>query len=304
MPRSVLLTISIPLVFAASFLGRGLLERPAVADSSQTGDSRRIVAMAPSVTETLFALGLGDRVVGVSRFCDYPPEARTRPTVGGYLDPSFEAILSLRPDLVVMLVESQQSEAAFRKLGLPTLTVCHKNVEGILESLQVIGAACGAEREAEQLRSRLQARIERVEQQTAGRPRPRVLVVAGRTPGVGRLEDLYVAASDGHLDRLVELAGGRNACEHSTIRFPTVSSEGVLKLDPEVVLDLVSEASLAQFGRERLLADWQQVSRAAAVRTGRVCLVADDRATRPGPGFVLLLEQFARLIHPEVEWNE
>jgi iron complex transport system substrate-binding protein len=255
------------------------------------------------VTETLFALGLGERVVGVSRFCDYPPGARSLPKVGGFCDPNFEAIVARRPDLVIMLEESEQSEDAFHKLGLPTLSLCHKNLDGILESLLTIGRACGGEPQARSLQAELQARIGRVQQKTAGLGRPRVMVVAGRTPGGGRLEDLYIAASDGHLDRLVELAGGRNACPPGSIRFPTVSSEGVLKLDPDVIIDLVLEESLARYGREQLLADWQRVAQVEAVRTGRVYLIADDRATRPGPGFVILLEQFAKLIHPEVNWE-
>jgi iron complex transport system substrate-binding protein len=302
MQRWFFLTISIPLVFVGSFLARGLLDRTAAAIAPGPRECRRIVSMAPSVTETLFALGLGERVVGVSQFCDYPPEARTRAKIGGYLDPNFEAILGLRPDLVVLLVEDEQSATAFRKLGLPTLAVCHKNIEGILDSLLVIGRACDAESAARQLRTDLQARLDRVQRKTAGLARPRVMVVAGRTPGGGKLEDLYIAASDGHLDRLVELAGGQNAYSLGAIHFPTVSSEGVLKIDPDVIIDLVSEASLAELGRERMLADWRQVAQVAAVRNNRVYLVADDRAARPGPGFVLLLERFARLIHPEVDW--
>jgi iron complex transport system substrate-binding protein len=260
--------------------------------------------MAPSITETLFALGLGDRVVGVSRFCDYPPEACTRVRVGGFLDPNLEAIVALRPELVVLLVESEQTAVALRELGIPTLTVCHQNVESILESFRTIGQACGAEEQARTLLGDVTARIDRIREKTAGLGRPRVMVVAGRALNTEKLEEVFVASSDGHLDRLVELAGGVNAFPQGSVRFPTVSHEGILKINPEVIIELVTEHDRAQFGEERILRDWRQVAEVEAVRHGRVYLIADDRATRPGPGFVLLLQNFARLIHPEVGWSD
>jgi iron complex transport system substrate-binding protein len=302
MHRGLVLTVAITAVFAGSFLARGLVgqSEPAPAPPAQP---KRIVSMAPSITETLFALGLGDGVVGVSRFCDYPPEARTRAKVGGFLDPNFEAVLAQRPDLVVMLVESAQSETAFQKLGLPTVAVCHQNIEGIMDSLLVIGRQCGVAEESQRLHDELDARIRRVQRKTAGLARPRVMVVAGRSPGGGKLEDLYIAGADGHLDKLVELAGGQTAYPQQAIHFPSVSSEGVMNINPDVIIDLVSEAVMAEMGEQRIRADWQQVAEVQAVRQGRVYLVVDDRATRPGPGFIILLEQFARLIHPEVDWR-
>jgi iron complex transport system substrate-binding protein len=299
--RIILVTILV-LIFAGSAVAKRLLVDSEPCMPTAERPSQRIVSLAPSLTETLFALDLGDRVVGVSRFCLYPPQAAELPNVGGYVDPNFEAIVALRPDMVVMLEEHEQSMPAFKKLGLRTLTVRHKDIEGILASIPVIGRACGAEAKAAELVADIRRRLERVRQKTAGLPRPRVMVAVNRALGSGRLEDVYVAAGDGHLGRIVELAGGENACPPSAAHFPTVSSEGILYINPDIIIDVVKEQSAAELGIESIRADWQQVADVEAVRRGRVYVVSDDHATIPGPDFVSLVERLARLIHPEVDW--
>ena len=298
MRTRLLLAAIIVLVFVGSSLAKRLLVEPSRHLPSGGQRCERIVSMAPSITETLFKLGLGDRVKGVSQFCKYPPQAQDLPKIGGYVNPNFEAIVALRPDLVVLLEEHAESMPAFEKLGLPTLVVCHKNIDGILASIGAIGRACGAEAKAEAIVADIESRLTRVRQQTAGLPRPRVLVAVNRrAPGAGKLEDVYVAAGDGHLGQIVELAGGQNACEPGAARFPVVSSEGILHINPDVIIDIVDEQSAAELGTARIRADWRQVGQLAAVSSGRVYVVADDHASIPGPDFVALVERLARLIH-------
>ena len=116
------------------------------------------------------------------------------------------------------------------------------------------------------------------------------------------IEDVYVAGRDGHIDRIIELAGGRNALDEGSARFPVVSSEGILKIDPEVIVDLVPGLSGTELDRRTIRADWNQLAHVEAVRTGRVYVIDDDYAYVPGPRFILLVEKLARLIHPEVDW--
>jgi len=298
MRTRLLLAAIIILVFVGSSLAKRLLVEPARHAAADVPRGQRIVSMAPSITETLFALGLDDRVKGVSQFCKYPPQAQDRPKVGGYINPNFEAIVALRPDLVVLLEEHAESMPAFEKLRLPTLVVCHKNIAGILASITAIGRACGAGAKADAIVADIEARLTRVRLQTAGLPQPRVLVAINRrAPGAGKLEDVYVAAGDGHLGRIVELAGGQNACEPGAARFPVVSSEGILHINPDVIIDIVDQQTAADLGKARILADWQQVAEVEAVRQGRVYVVDDDHASIPGPSFVELVERLARLIH-------
>jgi len=293
----------IVLAFVASVLARAALREPDDAAVLPPENAQRIISMAPSATETLFALGLGDRVVGVTRYCDYPPEATERPQIGGYHNPNFEAVVSLRPDLVVLLEGSASSRESFAKLGIPVLEVCHKSLDGILDSMRTIGRATGSLDRAEEMVAQIETRMHEIRQKTDGLPQPRVMVVLDRTLGNGKIQNAYVAGADGHLDRMVELAGGQNACPPTAARFPVVSSEGMLRINPEVIIDLVSEIAASELDRATIEADWQQLDRIDAVRQGRVYVVDAEYATVPGPRFIRAVEDFARLLHPEVEWQ-
>ena len=259
--------------------------------------------MAPSITETLYALRLGDRVVGVTDFCRYPPEVKSVAKVGGYYNPSYEAIVALNPDLVILLSGDRQSVAAFNKLRIQTLVVCHNNVEGILDSFVRIGRVGEAEADAERISADIRARIERVRQKTAGLPRPSVLFAIRESPRPNKLGGVYVAGSDGFLDKIVVLAGGQNAYPQCAVRFPVVSAEGILWLNPDVIIDLTAGVVQEEHDRENILSAWQQVAGVKAVRTGRVHAVDEDYAIVPGPRFILLVEDLARLIHPEIDWQ-
>jgi iron complex transport system substrate-binding protein len=311
MPTKLILATSIVLIFVGSHLAKqhlsapSHLSEPALNETSPAPISdrhaRRIISMAPSVTETLFALGLGDRVVGVSRFCNYPPEAAQKPRIGGLFDPNFEAIVALHPDLIVLLDGSAENRPAFGKLRLPTLVVGHKSVDGILASITTIGQACGVQPRAEALAADLHARIRRVQAKVAGLPQPRVMFAVERTLGTGKVQDVYVAGADGHLDRIIALAGGQNAYQ-GTVRFPVVSSEGILKMNPEVIVDMVPRL-IPGADRTTLADDWQQLAQVDAVKHNRVFVLDDDYVSVPGPRFILFVEKLARLVHPEADWE-
>ncbi len=305
MGTRIFLAAAVVLVFAASFWAKARLDAhpPMVVQPAAFSHSRRIVSMAPSITETLYALGLGDRVAGVTSYCNYPPQACQKPKIGGYLNPNFEAIVALQPDLVVLLAEAGQPTTAFDKLGLATLRVDHRSVEGILDSIRLIGSACGAGEKARAIVADIDRRLGRIERATAGRTRPRVLIAIDRTLGTGRLEDVYIAGRDGHIDRIIQLAGGTNAYSQGKVRFPVVSPEGILEMDPQVIVDLVPGLAGREVDEAAIRADWESLGGVSAVRRGRVYLVADDFATVPGPRFILFVEKLARLIHPQVEWG-
>ncbi len=304
MRSKLILAAVIVVAFGASWAARAQLAPEGPEHTVRLGQANRIVSMAPSITETLFALGLGDRVVGVTRFCTYPPEVSNVRKIGGFQDPNFEAIVALRPDLVVLLQGHRDDEGPFRKLGVATLGVRHTDIEGILESIDAIGRACGAEDRARAIQADIHRRLDRVAGKIAGRPRPRVLFAIQRMHGTGRIQNLCIAGRDGHIHRIVELAGGDNASQERTVRFPIVSAEGLVRMDPEVIVDMAAGLSDAKLDPQAMLADWREFPQVAAVRNGRVYLVDDDYAFVPGPRFVLLVEKLARLFHPEVDWNE
>lgn len=304
MRTKLILAAIIVAVFAGSFLAKGFLDRPSPSAAPSNGEYRRIVSLSPSITEILFALGAGDRVVGVTSYCEYPPEARRRTRVGGYFNSNFEAIVALEPDLVVLRGVPGQSMPAFEQLELPTLVVSHNRVQDILDSITTIGGYCGAESEAAGLVAKIEAGMKQIQQKTAGLDRPRVMFAVERTLGSGRIEDVYIAGQDGFLDKVTTLAGGRNACPITAARFPVVSIEGIMKINPQVIVDLVAKRSQNDLDAETILADWQQLADVEAVRNGQVYLVDDDFAFIPGPRFLLLAEKLARLIHPQVNWEQ
>src|SRR5688500_12074017 len=200
----------------------------------------RIISLAPSTTETLFALGLGDRVVGVTRYCEFPPEARSKPSIGGYYDPNYEAVVDARPDLIITLPEHVEVRRELQKLGLAFLTVDHRKVPGILESVETLGAACGVPEKAAALRADLAARIRELAARTAGRPCPRVLGSIGRMAGDESMTRITACGRGGFYDELIGLAGGVNAFERE-VSFPAISPEGLLAARPDVIIDLHPE---------------------------------------------------------------
>ncbi|MBI3014734.1 MAG: ABC transporter substrate-binding protein [Candidatus Tectomicrobia bacterium] len=299
----------VTVIFSATFLARvaffGSLPRaeelpsPNAASAKGTQFCARIVSLAPSITEVLFALGFGDQIVGVSEYTRYPPEAIGKPRIGGYINPNYEAIVRLDPTLVVLLGEHWGARKALEELGLRTLLVNHKTVEGILDSMRRLGAACGKERQAAEVVSRIEERVQSIQERTRGLPRPRVMISVGRNFSGENLVDVYVSGRDGFYNELLTLAGGVNVYEGETAKLPVLSREGLLHLNPEVIIDMIGDKVNNHIGDEEVLRLWRSVPGIEAVRRGRVYVFHQDYAVIPGPRFVLLLEDLARTLHPE-----
>ena len=307
--RTVALAGFVLIVFAASLVVKALLYHdnpgPAApaAGSVPRGRPSRIVSLAPSITEILFALDLGDGVVGVTRYCDHPPEAATRAKVGGYYDPNYEAIVALAADLVILLPEHEEPRARLAALGIETLAVGNGTTTGIVDSILTVGARCGAEAKAGEIVADIRARLARVAERTRGLPRSRVLVSVGRAMGSGGLKDVYFAGEGTLYDEAISLAGGENACRGGGAPYPKLTAEGVLLLDPDAIVDLVADLEANGWSEDAVLADWRSIPGARAVETGRVHILAKVYAVRPGPRFVFLVEDLARILHPEADWG-
>lgn len=292
--RRWILIVTALAAFGGSYaLKRSLSHRPE-ASPSASGGAVRIVSLAPSITETLFELGLGDRVVGVTRYCTFPPEARTKPQVGGYYDPSFEAVAGMKPDLVITLTEHEEVRKELRKLGLASLTVDHTTVPGILSSILKIGHACGCPEKASEVHDRLGSRLREIGRKTAGRTRPRVLISIGRMAGDASMNRITVCGRKGFFQELIGLAGGENAFGRE-IDFPALSAEGVLKTNPDVIVDLWPDLREKGLDSEAIRRQWKSIPGLRA----RICVIGESYAMIPGPRIALLLEDLARAFHPE-----
>ena len=262
---------------------------------------QRIVSTAPSVTEMLFALGLGDRVVGVTSFCHNPPAARDKPKIGDYLRPNIETIVSMRPDLVVTLAEHGELVPQLERLGVRTLPLRHNNLDGVYRSLAELSREAGVAERGAKLVDRIRADLEAVRAKAVGLPRRKTIFIVGRTPGA--VQDLMAVGQGPFLNELIAIAGGVNIFAQAGQFYPRIPREEILAGRPEVILDMgdmsVTDA-VTEAHKRSVAALWaREFPDLPAVREGRAYAVADDRYVVPGPRVAETAEMLFRLIHPE-----
>lgn len=263
---------------------------------------QRIVSLAPSLTEMLFALGVGDRVVGVTRYCAFPPEARDRAEVGGHLDPNFEAIVALEPDLVVLIPSGELNGGRLQQLGLSVLEIDQHDVRSMLESVSILALRCGVVERGKELRTDLERRLAAVAAMVRGENRPRTIVVVGHDIGGGTVRSVWTAGPDTFYDDVLEIAGGVNAIDGGLVRYPELSREGLAVLDPDVVLDVVAGVEERGAEIDEILAAWGGLSELRAVREGRVHVLEGDVMVVPGPRLPEMVRTVALALHPKLEW--
>lgn len=268
MLRKIIALLAAALLFAGC--GERIVQKP------HTG--LRIIAMAPNTAEILYALGLSNKIAGVSRFCSYPPEVKNKSSVGGLYDPNWEMIVALQPDLVIGLKTQKEIETQLKALGIAFLGVSHEHIDDILQSILTIGKACDAESAAQQLFQTLERSASEHSIFSDVR-KPKVLVCVGHDESLSRM---YVAARGTFYDELIGCAGGTNACESTTGNYPEISPEGLAAMNPDVVIDILP--TLGNFSSK-------------AWKPYRAVCLTNDYAWIPGPRFVLLLQDFAKAIH-------
>lgn len=263
------------------------------------------MSLAPSLTETLFALGLGDRVVGVTRYCADPPEVKELPRIGGHLDPNFEAIVALRPDLVVSIPSSDETARRLESLNVPIVSVDQHDVSGVTESISLLAEICGVPDRGEALRATVEARLQAVSDFVAiVVDRPRVVVAVGHDIGGGVVRTVWAAGPDTFYDGVIEIAGATNAVEGGIVRYPELSREGLAALDPDVVLDVVAGIEDRGLDLDTIRDGWRKLTELRAVREDRVRVLTGDVMVVPGPRLPEMVEAMARAIHPELDWNQ
>ncbi|MBM2841017.1 MAG: Fe/B12 periplasmic-binding protein [Bacteroidetes bacterium] len=234
--------------------------------------AQRVISLAPSITETLFALGAGDQVVGVTDFCNYPSEANTKNRVGGVINPNIETIISLKPDLIILSMEGNVREdfGKLSGLGVPVFVTNPRSLAGIHKSIADIGALTGRTENAERIVRTMERREDSI--RALSKTQKRALLVVS-------LQPLIVLGSKTFLAELLELAGGTNIAGQSASTYPTLSREAVVEANPDIVIvmsDVLKDlAELLTFFPE-----WKDL---AAIRNHHVFRVNSDIISRPGP---------------------
>lgn len=251
---------------------------------------QRLVTIFASNTELVAALGLVDRIVGVEEYTRFPPEAAVRPKVGGRLGFSVDAVVAQRPDLVIVTPARQAANQLvdpMERIGVPVIVLLSRSVGEVLDNIRLVGRATGVPERGAALAQLLQARLDRVAQQVAGRPAPRIVMVTGRV-GNGML---LVARSDTYTGEAMVLAGGRFAITGRGA-VAQVSPEAILASDPDVLLFAGTQAALDDLVRSP---GWRDMR---AVREQRAVTVSRSEFLIPGPRTIDGIERLARWLHP------
>ncbi|MBF8302051.1 MAG: Periplasmic binding protein, iron complex transport system substrate-binding protein [Candidatus Dadabacteria bacterium] len=256
---------------------------------------RRIVSLSPSITEIIYGLGAWENVVGVTIYSDFPPEAKNLPKVGGWVNPNLEAILALKPDLVIMIEDQDRIFGdKIRKIGLKTLAVESNNtIKDISNSISKIGKTLGKEKEAHKVIEILNSNLEQIRNKTNNANPKRVLFIVGRNPGT--LEDIYVIGSRNFIDEIITLSGGENVV--STYRFSIkISKEAILSLNPEVIIEVNHE----NINKNEALKIWDGLKEVSAVKNKEFYIIADTTLLHPSQRISEGARILAEILHPEV----
>jgi len=277
-------------------------EQPAYAPAdqdnaeSQKETPHRVISLAPSITEIIFLIGAQDKLVGVTRYCDYPPSANKIAKVGGFLDPSYESIVRLAPDLVLTLEEHRDHRKALDDLGIKTFTVSHRFLGDVMNSVISIGKVLGREDSAEHAASALKERLAKVLAAKHHSIPPRVLISVGGHLGVIGFNHASIASRKTIYNEIIEMVGGTNAMT-SDIPFPTVSAEGILTLDPDIIIDLVPEANAHPELKSEVERVWKTIPGLRAVNNGHLYILSEEALVRPGPRVVDAVEVISGIVN-------
>jgi iron complex transport system substrate-binding protein len=240
----------------------------------------RIVSLAPSITEILFALGAGDQVAGDTTYCNYPEAARTKPKVGGFTTPNIEAILSLRPDLVFMTNERPDVAQKLAQTGnMSVITVNPDNIAGIYQSIQSIADKIGVPEKGKALVQSIDKDIHQGPVRKG--PKPKVLFIVGRTPGT--VTDLIVVGHGNYLSELIDMAGGINVADDARIQYPHFSLEEVIHRAPDIIIDMGHSEMVTTAQKRAIKQLWQKYSFLKAVQHDAVYPISADYFVTPGP---------------------
>lgn len=260
----------------------------AMAQSPTPSFPHRIISMAPNLTEIIYDIGAQDLLIGVTDFCKFPPEAQKKEKIGGWINPNYEKIVSLKPDLVLVLQFSGKPVETLQQLKIPILVLNCVTVEDILRAYDVLGKNLGREKEAKRAKQRLEKRLARIKAK-AGRAKPvSLLFVIDRTPGA--LEQIYGVGPNNFVDSIIRWTGGTNILADSPVPYPLVSKEELLKRNPDVIINALPPAHRSQEQLAREEEVWDTMPSLKAVKSHQVYCFDNDDFVVPGPSMVKLAE--------------
>ncbi len=257
-------------------------------DSTPQNRCERIVSLAPSITETLFELGLVNNIKGVTKYCNYPQKTAEIAKVGGYYDPDFEAIIKQKPTVVMLLKEHLKAADKLKSFGINSLPLDYSSIPAIVESGKNIGKYCAVKTE----------KFEKLFPSAPANPATniKVLVVVGRTHSTGVLSEIYIAGKSTFYNNIIELSGGVNGFVKEGIAYPKISMEGLISINPDIIIDIVYGSVPKNIDIESVKKEWNSAAMINAVKNNKVFVINKDYAVIPGPRLSLLIKEITEII--------
>lgn len=253
---------------------------------------QRIVSLAPGITETLYALGLDDKIAGVTTFCDWPAAARTKTRVGGFTNPSIEKIIALKPDLILATADGNRKDTVqqLERLGLPVYVTNPSDTPGVLKSIIHIGEITHQEKDAGLLVAKLQRRLDNITAQVRHKRKPHVFFQLG-------LEPIITAGRGTLINEVIERAGGVNVAGQDLANYPRYSAEGIIGAAPEIIIfaPMVNDKNFAAVKRF-----WQKFGKIPAVKNNKIYPIDANLINRASPRIVDAVEIMAFIFHPDM----
>ena len=289
-------TVFLPLLFCIFFPGISFANQVTdeIGRSINISPSpQRIVSLAPGITETLYALGLADKIVGVTSFCNWPPSASQKQRIGGFINPSIEKIVSLQPDLIIATADGNRPDTVrqLERIGLPVYVTNPSDTNGILRSISHLGDITARKNAAAKLVRQLQKRLRNIEAQIRHKSKPRVFFQIG-------LEPLITVGGKTLINEVIERAGGINIASSDTARYPRYSPEGIMAGSPDIIL-FAPMANDKEFIAVKNF--WQKFEGVPAVKNKNIYPINTDLISRASVRIVDAIETMALIFHPDIK---
>jgi cobalamin transport system substrate-binding protein len=258
---------------------------------------QRIISLIPATTEMLFAMGAGNRLVGVGNYDRFPPEVSRLPKVGGLLDPDVERVISLKPDLVIVYATQADLKRQLERAQIPMFDYAHRGLPDILDTMRALGDRIGMKAGADAAAAKVQRQLDAIRARVASLPRPKTLLVFGREQGA--IRRVNASGGLGFLHDVLELAGGSDVLGDLRQQSVDLSTEMIITRAPEAIIELHYGDPLPPARLEAERRVWNALASVPAVKTGRVHLLVGDEFVVPGPRIAVAADRFARTLHSE-----
>lgn len=256
-----------------------------------TAPCQRIVSTAPSITETLFDLGLGENVVGITENCHYPDEVKSRAKIGKAFSVSSEAVVALKPDVVFVLSAYGELASKMKAAGLKTVILDQTSVQGFVDSIDVVANTCKIQEKGRDFKAKFEPYLKKSEKEGE---KKKILILVGRDYENSTIKDAYAVGDDRFLNEIISLCGATNAYT-GNMAYPKIQLEGILSLDPDIVIDIITASDLTPEKLDFIAKSWSNLD-INAVKNGKVFIKTEDFWSLPGPRFVKIIEEIKNIL--------